>query len=219
MPTSALPGLAAVLLAAAATPALAQGYGQPGGYAQGSGSNAGYGSQAYPPSTYDRRSPSGDTRQAPSDRDRRPGDYGGAERYGQPDRYDQGQRPDQGGAEAEDPEQLARRLNLTGAQRGAYDSYRRAFQPDEARARQEEDDMRRMASLTTPQRLDAARAAQARDRADFDRTDAATRAFYAQLSPAQRRTFDQLTAPQMDEDGPDQGGGPSPTQPAARPPR
>ncbi len=80
--------------------------------------------------------------------------------------------------------------------------------------------MRRAPSLTTPQRLDAARAALGRDRADFDRTDAATRAFYAQLSPGQRRTFDQLTAPQMDDGGgQDGGGGPSPTQPSARPPR
>ena len=78
--------------------------------------------------------------------------------------------------------------------------------------------MQRMASMTTPQRLDASRAALARDRADFDRTDAATRSFYAQLSPAQRRTFDRLTAPQMDEDGGDQDG-PSPGRPAARPPR
>ena len=220
MPTTAHLGLAA-FLAAAATPALAQtGYGSQGGYPQsgygsqgygqqGSSPTSGYGSpQAYPPSTYDRGSNG-----YPSSG--RPGDYGGAERYGRPESMDQGQ----GGDQAQDPEALARRLNLTASQRPAYDAYRRAFQPDEARARQEEDEMRRMASLTTPQRLDMARASLGRDRADFDRTDSATRTFYAQLSPAQRRTFDQLTAPQMDEDGPGQGDGPSPTQPAGRPQR
>ena len=200
MRTTARLGLAAVLLAAAATPALAQ---------------AGYGSPAYPPSTYDRGSSGYQTpaggRPSQYDQNTRPGDYDRAERYGQPDRSDQGQGQD-------DSQALARQLNLTAAQRPAFDAYRRAFAPDEARGRQEEDEMRRMASLTTPQRLDAARAAQARDRADFDRTEAATRSFYAQLSPTQRRTFDRLTAPQMEDEGPDQGG-PSPTQPTARPPR
>lgn len=209
-------GLAALLLAAAASPALAQSYGNQGYGNQGYGSQgyggqpaAGYDRQGYPPSTYDRGATSGSP---PS------GGYRGDDgRYGGP-----GQQGgyDQGGGGADDPEALARQLNLTPSQRSAYQAYQAAFRPDEARARQEEDDMRRMASLPTPQRLEMARASLARDRADFDRTDAATRAFYAQLSPAQRRTFDQLTAPQMDDGGPDGGpGGPSPTQPAARPPR
>ena len=138
MPTTAHLGLAAALLAAvAATPALAQtGYGSQGGYPQsgygsqgygqqGSSPTSGYGSpQAYPPSTYDRGSNG-----YPSSG--RPGDYGGAERYGRPESMDQGQ----GGDQAQDPEALARRLNLTASQRPAYDAYRRAFQPDEARAR------------------------------------------------------------------------------------
>ena len=209
-------GLAAAL-ATAATPALAQsGYGSQGGYGQqGYGSTSGYGSQAYPPSTYDRGQsgypPPANGRPSQYDQTTRPGDYDRAERYGQPERMNQGQ--------GQDDQDLARQLNLTAAQRPAFDAYRRAFAPDEARARQEEDEMRRMASMTTPQRLDSARAALARDRGDFDRTDAATRNFYAQLSPAQRRTFDQLTAPQMDEEGGQDQGGPSPTQPTARPPR
>ena len=205
-------GLAALLAAAAATPALAQGYGsQPYG-GQPSGTQ-GYDRQAYPPSTYDRSATSGyqptDGRSSQYDQTARPGDYESANRYGQPEQYGQ----DQGG---QDPQQLARQLNLSPSQRAAYDSYRRAFQPDQARARQEQDDMARMASLTTPQRLDMARGSLARDRADFDRTDQATRSFYAQLSPGQRRTFDQLTAPQMDDGG---QGGPSAMQPAATSPR
>lgn len=227
----ALAAAAAAMLAAAASPALAQTYGSQGYGSQGYGSQgynqpyggstarSGYGAQNYPPSTYDRGSSQGygasPSSQYPSNT--RAPDYGGAERYGQPNRYDQGQGGDQG----DDPEALARQLNLSPSQRQAYDAYQRAFQPDEARMRQEEDDMRRAASLTTPQRLDQARAAMDRDRADFERTAAATRAFYAQLSPAQRRTFDQITAPQPDDgqDGPDGQGGPSPTQPTARQPR
>ena len=207
MRTTASLGLAALLLAAAAAPAAAQ---------------TGYGSQAYPPSSYDRGSsgyqPAG--RPAPYGSDARSGAADRAESYGQPDRYDQGQDQGGGDEQAEDPQALARQLNLSPSQQGAFDAYRRAFQPDEARMRQEEAEMRRMASLTTPQRLDAARAAQTRDRADFDRTEAATRAFYAQLNPTQRRSFDQLTAPQMDDEGGQDGpGGPSPTQPSGRPQR
>ena len=94
-----------------------------------------YGSQAYPPSTYDRGA-SG--RPSPYGQDtQRPNDAGGAERYGQPDRYDQGQGQGQG--PGQDPQQedqaLARQLNLSSAQRPAFDAYRRAFAPDEARAR------------------------------------------------------------------------------------
>ena len=204
MPPLTRTALAAILAAAVATPALAQGGQGYGG--QGYGAQS-YDRQAYPPSTYDRGAGAS---QPGYDNGRGQPAYGAGG-------YDQG---DPGGGQADDPQELARRLNLSASQQGAYDAYRRAFQPDEARQRQEEDDMRRMASLTTPQRLDMARASLARDRADFDRTEAATRAFYAQLSPAQRRTFDQLTAPQMDEGGPDQGGdGPSPSQPAARPQR
>ena len=214
-------GLAALALAAAATPVLAQTYGGQGYGGQGYGGQApsgqGYDRQAYPPSTYDRGAqPSsgygrGGSTSSGYDGGRSQPTGGGA--------YDQGGADDgaQDGGQG-DPQELARRLNLSAQQQGAFDAYRRAFQPDEARMRREEDEMRRMASLTTPQRLDLARAAQVRDRADFDRTEAATRAFYAQLSAGQRRTFDQLTAPQMDDEG---GGadGPSPTQPAGRPPR
>jgi hypothetical protein len=202
----AFTALAALL---AGAPAAAQTYGQ--GYGQPSYPPSTYdrGAQpGYPPSTYDRGGypPSGyDTRGQGQPQ----GGYGQGG-YGQAG-YDQGP---QGGAGAEDPRELARRLNLTPAQQAAFDAYRRAFAPDQARAQQEDEEMRRMASLSTPQRLDMARASLARDRADFDRTDSATRAFYAQLSPSQRRTFDQLTAPQMDEGG---QGGPSPTQPAGAP--
>ncbi len=166
-----------------------QGYGQ--GDARGGHPSSTYDRNGYPPSTYD-------------------GGRGAADPRAGYDAPPAGQ--------ADDAAALARQLNLTPSQGTAYETYKDAFRPDEARARQEDDEMRRMASLSTPQRLDLARASLQRDRADFDRTDAATRAFYGQLSAAQRRTFDRLTAPQMDQDG--GPGGPSPTQPAApSPPR
>ncbi len=178
---------AALLLAAvAATPAAAQ---QP----YRSDDRAPTAPQGYdrnPPSAYDRGSTS-----SRSDAD------------------DRGGSPAPGGRE-QGPD-LRRELNLRADQRAAYDAYTGAFRPDEARERQAQEMEGRMAAMTTPQRLDYARQEMDRDRADFDRTDAATRRFYGVLSVEQRRTFDRLTAPQGDDGGDeDQDGGRTPADPA-----
>ncbi len=159
----------------------------------------------YPPSTYDR--PQTSPSQDPYDRSR-PNGYAPQRdsRYG--DRDGQG---DQAGQEAGEPD-LGRELNLRGDQRAALEAYKAAFRPDEAAARAAEDMARRLPTLTTPQRLDFTRREMERERADFERTDAATRRFYAQLTPEQRRTFDQLTAPQ--DEGED--GAPSASDPSGR---
>lgn len=49
-----------------------------------------------------------------------------------------------------------------------------------------------MAKMTTPQRLDAQKARMAEHQARFEQHAAATKRFYAQLSPAQQKTFDAL---------------------------
>ena len=46
--------------------------------------------------------------------------------------------------------------------------------------------------MSTPQRLDALRARSAERLATLDRRIAATKAFYAQLSPAQQKAFDAM---------------------------
>jgi len=51
-----------------------------------------------------------------------------------------------------------------------------------------------MAGLTTPQRLDAQKARMAEHEARFEQHAAATKRFYAQLSPAQQKAFDALHA-------------------------
>lgn len=51
-----------------------------------------------------------------------------------------------------------------------------------------------MAGLTTPQRLDARKARMAEHQARFEQHAAATKRFYAQLSPAQQKAFDALHA-------------------------
>ena len=137
----------------------------------------------------------------------------------QQDRYDD--RPDprnaqtsRGDAEGREPD-LGRELSLRPDQQAALAAYKAAFAPDEARERREENEARRLPAMTTPQRLDFSRRQMEAERADFERTDAATRRFYAQLSPAQQRAFDRVTAPQMDDDDDDRA--PSAGQPA--PPR
>ena len=86
---------------------------------------------------------------------------------------------------------LKDKLQLTAQQQGAWDSYTAALQPatphkpEEIRARRAE-----FAKLTTPQRLERMQARQAERSAMFTKRADATKAFYAQLSPEQQKTFD-----------------------------
>lgn len=90
-----------------------------------------------------------------------------------------------------DPEAQAQRLRdvlqLTPAQEPALKAFLASQKPPappapEARAK----------ALTTPERLDRQRARLAERLAEFDRRAAATRTFYAQLTPAQKKAFDAL---------------------------
>lgn len=186
--------LATALLAATGGAAAAQSYDR--GYAQ-------------PQSQYGRPQPSNDYPSSSYDR-------------GQPQRgYDQGGQQrgyDEGGAAGRGQEQepdLARELSLRRDQQAALASYRAAFQPDEARARAAEAMAQRLPTMTTPQRLDFTRSEMERERADFARTDAATRAFYAQLDTRQRQSFDRITAPEPEtgDDGDDRPTPGEPTRP------
>ena len=62
-----------------------------------------------------------------------------------------------------------------------------------------------LGQMTTPQRLDAQRARMTERLARFDQRAAATRKFYAQLSPAQQKAFDTL-APRGPGKGMGKGG-------------
>jgi len=54
-----------------------------------------------------------------------------------------------------------------------------------------------LATMPTPQRLEQQRILRAESLAQFDREAAATRKFYAQLTPAQKMTFDRLPQEQL----------------------
>lgn len=90
--------------------------------------------------------------------------------------------------------ELKTKLQLTPAQESAWTTYTAAMKPQE-RARL---DFQGLRSLTTPERIDRMHAMRAQHAAEADRRGEATKAFYAQLTPAQQKTFDEQTLHLMD---------------------
>lgn len=85
---------------------------------------------------------------------------------------------------------LRQKLQISGSQDAAWNSYAAAMQPP---ARQRPDP-KALARLTTPERIDQMRALRQQRDAEMDRRAEATKAFYAQLTPEQQKTFDAETA-------------------------
>lgn len=217
---------AASLAGAAALPAHAQsGYDQggsgQGGYGRGSYPQSGYPQSSYPQSGYPQSGyPSGapqggsrydqgsyqDDRSAPRDPQRPTGGYDD----------DRGASGGGYGDAGQAPPDLYRELGLRPAQRAALQAYQQATTPSEAEQQRMEADARRLATLPTPERLDAIAQAMQRDQADFARRAQAVRRFYAQLTPDQQRRFDQVTAPPPE--GADEGGYGQPGGQGAPPP-
>lgn len=189
------------LLAAAPAAHAQSGYGQ-SGYGQG-----GYGPSGNAQGGQDRTGPEGgsaydrgyDDRSASQGR-QGPGGYGD-DRAPASD-VSSGRPP--GGAGYADADQappdLGRELGLRPEQQTALRAYQQATTPAEADQRRAEQEFQRLATLTTPQRLDFTAGQMQRDQADFARRAVAVRRFYAQLTPEQQRRFDQLTAPPQGED-------------------
>lgn len=91
-----------------------------------------------------------------------------------------------------DPEAHAQRLRnvlqLTPAQEPALKAFLEALKPPERTGRPESG----ARPATTPERLDQQRARMVERLAAFDRRATATRTFYAQLTPSQKKAFDAL---------------------------
>lgn len=85
-------------------------------------------------------------------------------------------------------------LALTPAQEGAWNDFSASMQKRNDFARLGHGDMEK---LTTPERIDRMRAMRAQRSAAMDQREDATKAFYAQLQPAQQKTFDQASARMM----------------------
>lgn len=83
--------------------------------------------------------------------------------------------------------ELKAKLQLSPEQEGAWTTFTDAMKPQERGAQL---DWKGMRDLTTPERIDRMRAMRAQRDAEMDRRGEATKAFYAQLNPAQQKTFD-----------------------------
>jgi len=87
-------------------------------------------------------------------------------------------------------------LQLTAAQEPALQAFLAATRPPEQAAHPAhpgpDGDRREHSPMTTPERLDMQAAMMARHHAAFEARAAATRAFYGQLTPSQKKAFDAL---------------------------
>ncbi|MCE1251197.1 MAG: Spy/CpxP family protein refolding chaperone [Comamonadaceae bacterium] len=79
-------------------------------------------------------------------------------------------------------------LQLNPAQEDAWNQYQQAMKPPtQPPARP---DVEAFKQLSTPERIERLRALREQHAAEMDRRGEATKAFYAQLNPAQQKTFD-----------------------------
>lgn len=101
-------------------------------------------------------------------------------------------------------QELKGKLQLTPAQESAWTSFSSAMQPP-AMAGGHEQHRQDMASLSTPERLDRMKAMRTQRQAEMnghmDRRAEATKAFYATLTPEQKKVFDTETARMMQPGG------------------
>jgi periplasmic protein CpxP/Spy len=88
--------------------------------------------------------------------------------------------------------ELKLKLQLTPAQEGAWQAFTAAMKPPANLARPERGEL---AKLTTPERIDRMRSMRAARAAEMDKRADAAKAFYAALSPDQKKVFDAETAP------------------------
>jgi hypothetical protein len=108
-------------------------------------------------------------------------------------------------------------LKLSPAQESAWTTYAAAMKPGERPARM---DREAFAKLTTPQRIDKMREMREHRNAEMDRRAQATKAFYAQLTAEQQKTFDAETLRMHHGFGPHHGphdGKPGHERPAPAP--
>lgn len=91
--------------------------------------------------------------------------------------------------------ELKKQLQITAAQEGAWSQFSNAMNPPATRPQRP--DREAMARLTTPERIDQMRSMRAQRMAEMDKRADATKAFYATLSPEQKKRFDELTSRPM----------------------
>jgi hypothetical protein len=85
--------------------------------------------------------------------------------------------------------ELKKSLQITPAQEPAWAEFSNAVRPPATPPQMP--DRAAMEKMTTPQRLDQMQALRKQHQAQMDQREAATRAFYARLSPEQQKRFDE----------------------------
>lgn len=89
--------------------------------------------------------------------------------------------------------ELKAKLKITAAQEGAWTAFTNALKPS-GKPMAQHPDRAEMEKLSTPERIDKMKAMRAQHHADMnaemDKRDEATKAFYATLSPEQKKVFD-----------------------------
>lgn len=122
----------------------------------------------------------------------------------------------------EGPPPLPFVLHLRTEQAEAYRAYRDELALERADAARAAGEVSRLNAMTTPERLDQSLADLPRREAQARRQAGAVRAFYAVLSPEQRRVFDRVTRapeppPQQTAEAPRASGPPLPLPPEGAP--
>ncbi|WP_298933399.1 Spy/CpxP family protein refolding chaperone [uncultured Ramlibacter sp.] len=87
--------------------------------------------------------------------------------------------------------ELKQKLQITATQEGAWTSFTNAMKPGD---RPQRPDREAIARMSTPERIDQMRALRSTRNAEMDRRADATKAFYAALTPDQKKVFDSETA-------------------------
>ena len=90
---------------------------------------------------------------------------------------------------------LKQELQVTPAQEAAWGQFAGAMRPPSSMPQRP--DREAMARMTTPERIDQMQAMHRQRQADMDRHAEATKAFYAALTPEQKKKFDAHTAQAM----------------------
>jgi Spy/CpxP family protein refolding chaperone len=91
--------------------------------------------------------------------------------------------------------ELKKDLQLTPTQEAAWTQFTNAMRPPASMPQRP--DREAMARLTTPERIDQMQALHKQRQAEMDRRAEATKAFYASLTPDQKKKFDAQTARHM----------------------
>lgn len=116
------------------------------------------------------------------------------------------QRPDPAARAEHHAEHLRAALQLTPGQEPALHAYVASMKRPEGMRDHHRGDREAFAAMSTPERLDRMKARMDEHRARFEQHAAATKRFYAQLSPSQQKAFDALQSSHMGHRGGGHGG-------------